>query len=132
MLLYKLSYSLTEERRKVGVVLDLVQSIEETLNIPSTSKKTISGKSSRSPKIKKGTKVPKPEPSGSVRHKFSGNTIHVIGDNLPVRKGTRRAEIFALFQDGMGVSDFLSAARKLHGGSPDIQIALDKGYITIA
>jgi len=115
---------------------DLKTAIEKRIvNIKdgtATKKKPISGKSSHSPKIKQATKVPKPESSGSVRHKFPGNTIHVIGDELPVRKGTRRAEIFALFQDGMGVSDFLSTARKLHGGSPDIQIALDKGYITIA
>tara|TARA_R110002020_G_scaffold290203_1_gene505688 strand:- start:178 stop:543 length:366 start_codon:yes stop_codon:yes gene_type:complete len=119
-----------KERRKVGVILDTAQSIENISNT-STSGKSITRKPSRSPKIKKGTKVPKPEVSGSVRHKFTGHTIHVVGDELPVRKGTRRAEIFALFQDGMAISDFLNAARKLNGGSPDIQIALDKGYITV-
>ena len=113
--------------------MDSVQSIEETLDYSSTSKKSSSRKPNRSPKIKKGTKVPKPEATvGSVRHKFPGNTIHVISDKIPVREGSRRAEIFALFKDGMGVSDFLSQARKLRGGSPDIQIAVDKGYITLA
>ena len=108
----------------------LISQVKATLD-PSISGKPITRKPSRSPKVKKGTKVPKPEVSGSVRHKFTGHTIHVVGDELPVRKGTRRAEIFALIQDGMAISDFLNAARKLNGGSPDIQIALDKGYITV-
>ena len=110
--------------------MDIVQSIENSLNT-STIKKPNSKKKSSSLKTKKGIKVPKPEVSGSVRHKFTGNTIRVVGEGLPVRKGTRRADIFALFQDGMAVSEFLNAARKLNGGSPDIQIALDKGYITV-
>ena len=110
--------------------MDIAQSIEESLNT-STIRKPKSKKTSHALKTKKGIKVPKPEVSGSVRHKFTGNTIHVVGGALPVRKGTRRADIFALFQDGMAVSEFLNAARKLNGGSPDIQIALDKSYITI-
>jgi hypothetical protein len=88
-----------------------------------------------STKVKSGAKlktVPKPVAKKTVtRHKFDGDIIKVIGDKIPVREGSRRAEIFALFQDGMNLNEFLSVARKIRGGAPDIQIALDKKYIKL-
>jgi hypothetical protein len=76
--------------------------------------------------------VPKPTAKSTItRHKFDGNTIKVIGDKIPVREGSRRAEIFALFKDDMPLNEFLSAARKVRGGAPDVQIALDKKYIEL-
>jgi len=76
--------------------------------------------------------VPEPTTKKVVsRHKFTGNTIKVIGDKIPVREGSRRAEIFALFKDDLPLIDFLSAARKIRGGATDVQIALDKKYIEL-
>jgi len=76
--------------------------------------------------------VPKPTAKKSiVRHNFEGNTIKVIGEEMPVRKGSRRAEIFALFKDDMPLNEFLASARKIRGGAPDVQIALDKKYIEL-
>jgi hypothetical protein len=76
--------------------------------------------------------VPKPAAKKTItRHKFDGDTIKVIGTKLPVREGSRRAEIFTLFKDGMALNEFLSAARKIRGGAPDVQIALDKKYIEL-
>ena len=76
--------------------------------------------------------VPKPTAKKTVtRHHFDGNIIKVIGTKLPVREGSRRAEIFTLFKDGMALNEFLSAARKIRGGAPDVQIALDKKYIEL-
>jgi hypothetical protein len=76
--------------------------------------------------------VPKPAAKKStVRHNFEGNTIKVIGEEMPVRKGSRRAEIFALFKDDMPLNEFLVAARKIRGGAPDVQIALDKKFIEL-
>jgi hypothetical protein len=82
---------------------------------------------------KKKISVPAPiTKTQRTRHKFEGDTIKVVGDKIPVRENSRRGEIFSLFKDGMGVSEFISAARKLRGGAPDVQIALDKGYITLS
>tara|TARA_R110002020_G_scaffold213289_4_gene420034 strand:+ start:9986 stop:10261 length:276 start_codon:yes stop_codon:yes gene_type:complete len=81
---------------------------------------------------KAGAVPPPVTKSSSLKHKFNGETIRVISDEFPVRKGSRRAEIFALFQDGMNLSDFLIAARKIRGGATDVQIALDKKYIELA
>ena len=76
--------------------------------------------------------VPKPTAKSTItRHKFEGDTIKVIGDKVPVREGSRRAEIFALFKTDMALNEFLSAARKIRGGAPDVQIALDKKYIEL-
>jgi hypothetical protein len=76
--------------------------------------------------------VPKPTAKATLtRHKFDGDTIKVIGDKIPVREGSRRAEIFALFKNDMALNEFLSAARKIRGGAPDVQIALDKNYIEL-
>ena len=92
-------------------------------------------KSKRTPTAtskKKVATVPAPTAKvGAVRHKFTGNTIKVIGEKAPVREGTQRAKIFALFQDGMALTEFLSQARKLRGGSPDVQNALSKGFIEL-
>ena len=78
------------------------------------------------------TAVPKPTAKSTItRHKFEGDTIIIIGKNIPVREGSRRAEIFALFQDGMPLNEFLANARKIRGGAPDVQIALDKKYIEL-
>jgi hypothetical protein len=83
------------------------------------------------PKVKLQA-VPKPTTkSTTTRHKFDGNTIKVVGDKIPVREGSRRAEIFALFKNNMALNEFLSAARKIRGGAPDVQIALDKKYIEL-
>jgi pyrimidine deaminase RibD-like protein len=83
------------------------------------------------PKVNLKT-VPKPTVKATLtRHKFNGDTIKVIGDKVPVREGSRRAEIFALFKDGMALNEFLSTARKIRGGAPDVQIALDKKYIEL-
>ena len=81
--------------------------------------------------LKKGTVPPPVAKTISLKHKFNGEIIHVISDEFPVRKGSRRAEIFALFQDGMNLSDFLIAARKIRGGATDVQIALDKNFIEL-
>ncbi len=77
--------------------------------------------------------VPKPTAKSTVAsHKFhGGNTVKVIGEKAPVREGSRRAEIFALFKDGMSVNEFLASARKIRGGATDVQIALDKKYIEL-
>tara|TARA_R100000808_G_scaffold15950_1_gene36353 strand:- start:8229 stop:8558 length:330 start_codon:yes stop_codon:yes gene_type:complete len=76
--------------------------------------------------------VPKPTVKQSVlRHNFEGDTIKVVGEEMPVRKGSRRAEIFELFKDNMPLNEFLVAARKIRGGAPDVQIALDKKYIEL-
>ena len=77
--------------------------------------------------------VPKPTAKKSLtRHDFDGKVIKIVGDKSPVREGSRRAEIFALFKDGMNISEFLTAARKIRGGAMDIQIALDKKYIELS
>ena len=98
-------------------------------------KKISAAKLKTSTKVRSTAKpktVPKPVAKRTVtRHKFNGDTIKVIGDKIPVREGSRRAEIFALFQDGMNLNEFLSVARKIRGGAPDIQIALDKKYIEL-
>jgi IMP cyclohydrolase len=98
----------------------------------------VSAKGSKSKRTSTATPKKKvaivPEPTvkvGTMRHKFTGNTIKVIGEKAPVREGTQRAKIFALFQDGMPLTEFLSQARPLRGGSPDIQIALDKEFIKL-
>ena len=94
----------------------------------SKSKRTSTTTTSKKKKV-----VAVPEPTvkvGAVRHKFTGNTIKVVGEN-PVREGTQRAKIFALFQDGMPITEFLGKARKLRGGAPDVQNALDKGFIEL-
>ena len=76
--------------------------------------------------------VPKPAAKATItRHKFDGNIVKVVGDKIPVREGSRRAEIFALFKDGMPLNEFLASARKIRGGAPDVQIALDKKYIEL-
>jgi hypothetical protein len=76
--------------------------------------------------------VPKPVAKKTVtRHKFDGDIIKVIGDKIPVREGSRRAEIFALFKDDMPLNEFLSAARKIRGGVIDVQLALDKKFIEL-
>jgi hypothetical protein len=76
--------------------------------------------------------VPKPTAKSTItRHKFAGDTIKVVGNKIPVREGSRRAEIFALFKNDMALNEFLSAARKIRGGAPDVQIALDKKYIEL-
>lgn len=76
--------------------------------------------------------VPKPTAKTTVtRHKFNGNVIKVVGEKAPVRENSRRAEIFALFKDGMTLNEFLASARKIRGGAPDVQIALDKKYIEL-
>tara|TARA_R100001132_G_C3217489_1_gene57580 strand:+ start:273 stop:596 length:324 start_codon:yes stop_codon:yes gene_type:complete len=76
--------------------------------------------------------VPKPTAKSTItRHKFEGDTIKIIGEKVPVREGSRRAEIFALFKNDMALNEFLSAARKIRGGAPDVQIALDKKYIEL-
>lgn len=77
--------------------------------------------------------VPKPAAKATlVRHKFGElSVIKVVGDKIPVREGSRRAEIFALFKDGMLLNEFLASARKIRGGAPDVQIALDKKYIEL-
>jgi hypothetical protein len=90
------------------------------------------------PAIKKKTparkKVEVPPPTKkaiSIRHNFEGNIIHVIGDKIPVREGSRRAEIFNLFKEGMSLNEFLASARKIRGGPADVQIALDKKFIEL-
>jgi len=81
---------------------------------------------------RKKVEVPQPTKKAiSTRHNFEGNIIHVIGDKIPVRKGSRRAEIFALFKEGMPLNEFLTSARKIRGGPTDVQIALDKKYIEL-
>ena len=76
--------------------------------------------------------VPKPIAKKTIiSHKFDGDTIKVIGDKIPVREGSRRAEIFTLFKDDMPLNEFLVAARKIRGGAHDVQIALDKKYIEL-
>lgn len=76
--------------------------------------------------------VPKPTAKATItRHHFDGNIIKVIGEKAPVREGSRRAEIFALFKNDMPLNEFLSAARKIRGGAPDVQIALDKKFIEL-
>ena len=81
---------------------------------------------------RKKVEVPQPTKKAiSTRHNFEGNTIHVIGDKIPVREGSRRAEIFALFKEGMSLNEFLASARKIRGGPTDVQIALDKKYIEL-
>ena len=95
----------------------------------SKSKRTSTTTTSKKKKV-----VAVPEPTvkvGAVRHKFTGNTIKVVGEKAPVREGTQRAKIFALFQDGMPITEFLGKARKLRGGAPDVQNALDKGFIEL-
>ena len=99
---------------------------------PVSPKVSKSKRTSTATSKKKVAAVPAPTVKvGTVRHKFTGNTIKVIGEKAPVREGTQRAKIFALFQDGMALTEFLSQARKLRGGSPDIQIALDKEFIKL-
>tara|TARA_R100001086_G_scaffold245654_1_gene176830 strand:+ start:1195 stop:1515 length:321 start_codon:yes stop_codon:yes gene_type:complete len=84
------------------------------------------------PKVTSLKAVPKPTAKSTItRHKFEGDTIKVIGDKIPVREGSRRAEIFALFKNDMRLNEFLLAARKIRGGVPDVQIALDKKYIEL-
>ena len=82
----------------------------------------------------KKVSVPKPTTTSKrSSHGFEGGQkIKVVGDTIPVRPNSRRAEIFALFKNGVSVSEFLSQARKLRGGGTDIQIAVDKGYITLS
>jgi|TARA_A100001518_G_C1216230_1_gene59147 sRNA-binding protein len=76
--------------------------------------------------------VPQPKAKKSIaRHNFDGDTIRLLGDKIPVREGSQRAKIFELFKDGMPLTEFLSAARPLRGGAPDVQIALDKNYIDL-
>jgi hypothetical protein len=80
---------------------------------------------------KKGA-VPPPVAKTSVtKHNFQGDTIQIVSDKIPVRNGSRRAEIFALFKDKMPLNDFLVEARKIRGGAADVQIALDKNYIKL-
>ena len=110
----------TAAKKKVTPAVD----VTPTGYGPSNSK----GRSKR-PALKA---VPKPAAKATItRYKFDGNTIKVVGDKIPVREGSRRAEIFALFKDGMLLNEFLASARKIRGGAPDAQIALDKKYIEL-
>jgi hypothetical protein len=110
----------TTAKKKVTPAVD----VTPTGYGPSNSK----GRSKR-PALKA---VPKPAAKATItRYKFDGNTIKVVGDKIPVREGSRRAEIFALFKDGMPLNEFLASARKIRGGAPDVQIALDKKYIEL-
>ena len=109
------------------------QAIEFNENLAPVSPKVSKSKRTSTATSKKKVAIV-PEPTvkvGTVRHKFTGNTIKVIGEKAPVREGTQRAKIFALFQDGMALTEFLGQARKLRGGSPDVQNALDKGFIEL-
>ena len=82
--------------------------------------------------IRKKVEVPEPTKKAiSTRHNFEGNIIHIIGEKIPVREGSRRAEIFALFKEGMALNEFLASARKIRGGPTDVQIALDKEFIEL-
>jgi hypothetical protein len=102
----------------------------EVLPLENTKSKT-SAKAKAKPKANLKA-VPKPTAKKTIfSHKFDGDTIKVIGDKIPVREGSRRAEIFALFKDGMSLGEFLASARKIRGGATDVQIALDKKFIEL-
>ena len=80
--------------------------------------------------------VPKPaQPTTGARvSRFAREKkIKVIGDKIPVRANTQRASIFGLFKklEGKPLTDFLLAARKLRGGDKDVEIAINKKYITL-
>jgi hypothetical protein len=80
---------------------------------------------------KKGAIPPPVAKQSKGKHSFQGNTIKIVSEKIPVRDGSRRAEIFALFKDKMSLTDFLVEARKIRGGAADVQIALDKKYIEL-
>jgi hypothetical protein len=97
-----------------------------------TNKPKVTTKVAPKVKLQDILSVPKPTAKSTIaRHKFVGDTIKVVGEKVPVREGSRRAEIFALFKDNMALNEFLLAARKIRGGAPDVQIALDKKYIEL-
>lgn len=80
--------------------------------------------------------VPKPaQPTTGARvSRFAREKkIKVIGDKIPVRANTQRANIFGLFKklEGKPLTDFFLAARKLRGGDKDVEIAINKKYITL-
>ena len=80
--------------------------------------------------------VPKPaQPTTGARvSRFAREKkIKVIGDKIPVRANTQRWNIFGLFKklEGKPLTDFLLAARKLRGGDKDVEIAINKKYITL-
>jgi len=87
-------------------------------------------------KPSKAKKVSVPQPTTKLKRSSFDFTadqkIKVLGDKIPVRPNSRRADIFALFKNGLSVAEFISSARKLRGGGADIQIALDKGYISLS
>ena len=88
------------------------------------------------PKTKPSGNVPKPSnpTSGTRVSRFAREKkIKVIGDKIPVRANTNRASIFALFKklEGKPLTEFLLAARKLKGGDKDVEIAINKKYITL-
>ena len=80
--------------------------------------------------------VPKPaQPTtGAQVSRFAREKkIKVIGDKIPVRANTQRANIFGLFKklEGKPLTEFFLDARKLRGGDKDVEIAINKKYITL-
>ena len=57
--------------------------------------------------------------------------IQLINPENPRRKGSNRAAIFEVLQDGMTVHEFLRLASEWNGGTKDLQILVESGHVDI-
>lgn len=55
----------------------------------------------------------------------------VEGAALPAREGSKRHRIMSELQDGRTTGEFIKAVAASQGGKKDIDIAVEKGYITL-
>ena len=57
--------------------------------------------------------------------------IQLKNPENPRRKGSNRAAIFEVLQDGMTVHEFLTLAAEWNGGAKDLQILVESGHVAI-
>jgi len=55
----------------------------------------------------------------------------VEGGTIPAREGSKRHSIMSELQDGRTTGEFIKAVAQYAGGKKDIEIAVEKGYITL-
>ena len=58
-------------------------------------------------------------------------SIELLNDENPRRKGSNRHAIFALIENGMTVGEFLKEAAKFNGGTKDLQILVESGHVSV-
>ncbi len=60
-----------------------------------------------------------------------GQVISLLNSENPRRSGSNRAAIFDCIEDGMTVHEFLIVVAEFNGGTKDLQLLEETGYIRV-